>query len=276
VRSGRGWVRRHDLALYFVLAFLLSWLAWPLVALNPESSPLLPFGPLIAAAVVAALTGGLRALFGQLGRWRAAPGWYLAAVLVPVGGTALAAVITLAAGGSPAAGATLPDWTQVAAAFGSTVLLIGLFEEVGWRGYALPRLQQRVNGLSAAVLLGVIWAAWHLPELVSDPTGQRPVAQFVIMVVAQSVFLSRLYNGSAAGLPLVIISHATVDTAARFVLPVFTAGSPQLVWWSLAGVWVVVAVVVAVTGRWSRPPVRDLRGDDRAAACGAGDPQAPA
>jgi hypothetical protein len=41
----RGWVHRHDLPLFFVLAFLLSWLAWPLVILNPESSPLLPFGP---------------------------------------------------------------------------------------------------------------------------------------------------------------------------------------------------------------------------------------
>ena len=43
----RGWVHRHDLPLFFVLAFLLSWLAWPLVILNPESSPLLPFGPLM-------------------------------------------------------------------------------------------------------------------------------------------------------------------------------------------------------------------------------------
>ena len=85
----RGWVHRHDLTLFFVLAFLLSWLAWPLVILNPGSSPLLPFGPLIAAAVVAALSGRLRELFGQLGRWRAAPRWYLAAVLVPVGVTAL-------------------------------------------------------------------------------------------------------------------------------------------------------------------------------------------
>ena len=85
----RGWVHRHDLTLFFVLAFLLSWPAWPLVILNPGSSPLLPFGPLIAAAVVAAMSGGLRELFGRLGRWRAAPRWYLAAVLVPVGVTAL-------------------------------------------------------------------------------------------------------------------------------------------------------------------------------------------
>ena len=272
----RGWVHRHDLPLFFVLAFLLSWLAWPLVILNPESSPLLPFGPLIAAAVVAALSGRLRELFGQLGRWRSAPRWYLAAVLVPVAVTALAAVVTVAAGGSASAGPGLPGWAQVAATFLSTVVLVGLFEEVGWRGFALPRLQQRMSGRRAALLLGVIWAAWHLPELVSDPTGQRPVIQFLVLVVAQSVFLSWLYNGSAAGLPLVIISHATVDTAARFVLPPFAASSPQLVWWSLAGLWVVAAVIVAGRGRWSGPAVRDVRGDDRAAARRADDVQGSA
>ena len=272
----RGWVHRHDLTLFFVLAFLLSWLAWPLVILNPESSPLLPFGPLIAAAVVAAMSGRLRELFGQLGRWRAAPRWYLAAVLVPVGVTALAAVVTVAAGGSASAGPGLPGWAQVAATFLSTVLLVGLFEEVGWRGFALPRLQQRMSGLRAALLLGVIWAAWHLPELVSDPTGQRPVIQFVIFVVAQSVFLSWLYNGSAAGLPLVIISHATVDTVARFVLPPFAARSPQLIWWTLAALWVVTAVIVAVRGRWSGAAVRDVRGDDSAAARRADDVQGSA
>ena len=99
--------------------------------------------------------------------------------------------------------------------------------------------------------------------------------QFLILVVAQSVFLSWLYNGSAAGLPLVIISHATVDTAARFVLPPFAA-SPQLVWWSLAGLCVVTAVVVAVRGRWSGAAVRDVRGDDRATARRADDVQGSA
>jgi hypothetical protein len=75
---------------------------------------------------------------------------------------------------------------------------------------------------------------------------------------------------------LVLISHATVDTAARFVLPPFAASSPQLVWWSLAGLWVVTAVVVAVRGRWSGAAVRDVRGDDRATARRADDVQGSA
>jgi hypothetical protein len=90
------------------------------------------------------------------------------------------------------------------------------------------------------------------------------------------VFLSWLYNGSAAGLPLVIISHATVDTVARFVLPPFAASSPQLIWWTLAALWGATAVIVAVRGRWSSAAVRDVRGDDRAAARRADDVQGSA
>ena len=54
------WAQRHQLPLYFVLAFLFSWAAWPLVALNPDSSPLVTFGPLLAAITVGAAAGGLR------------------------------------------------------------------------------------------------------------------------------------------------------------------------------------------------------------------------
>src|SRR5512133_614834 len=62
----RNWAARHDLVLYFVLAYLLSWALWPLVILNPTSSPLVPFGPLIAAVIVALLAGGRRELWALL------------------------------------------------------------------------------------------------------------------------------------------------------------------------------------------------------------------
>ena len=75
----RRWAARHEVALYLVLAYLISWSIWPLVLINPDSSPLVPFGPGLAAVIVASVAGGRRELFGllrQLGRWRASPGWY--------------------------------------------------------------------------------------------------------------------------------------------------------------------------------------------------------
>ena len=82
-----NWAARHDLLLFFVLAYLLSWALWPLVILNPTSSPLVPFGPLIAAVVVSLLAGGRRELWTlvrQLTRWRVHLIWYVIALLGPL------------------------------------------------------------------------------------------------------------------------------------------------------------------------------------------------
>jgi membrane protease YdiL (CAAX protease family) len=254
-RSGLSdWAGRHGLGLYLLVAFLLSWLPWPLVALNPDSSPMVPFGPLIAALVTSALAGGWRSVAGllrQLGRWRRPLRWYAVALLVPVVVAGLAAALTPASGGAEQ-GTSGVGWSQVAATFVTTLVIVGIFEEVGWRGYALPLLQRRMTSLQAALVLGAIWATWHLPELISDPSRQRPPIQFVLVVVAQSVFLTWLYTSTAGGLPLVIVSHTVIDTVLRFVLPGFSQGSYQTVWWWLAGLWAAAALFLILT-RQLRP-----------------------
>ena len=95
----------------------------------------------------------------------------------------------------------------------------------------------------------MLWALWHLPLLISDPTGQRPVGQFADHVAASQVVLSWLYNSTRASLPLVIISRAAVDTVARFVLPQFTGTDYQLIWWCQAALWTRLALLVAATTR---------------------------
>ena len=134
------WPRRHELGLYLLLAFVISWAAWPLVALNPQSSPLVPFGPLIAAVTVSLISGGIRALRGlvaQLGRWRCPARWYAIALLGPAAVTVAAAGLSVALGARPE-GPALPDWSVIAGSFATTLVVVGLFEELGWLGYALP------------------------------------------------------------------------------------------------------------------------------------------
>src|SRR5215218_6458243 len=150
----RNWAARHDLVLYFVLAYLLSWALWPLVILNSTSSPLVPFGPLIAAVIVALLAGGLRelrALLGQLLRWRVRPIWYVVALLGPFVLPAVTAALTVATGAPAPSPEAYADWLGIAVALLSTIIIVGLFEEVGWRGFALPRLQRRFDALWAAL-----------------------------------------------------------------------------------------------------------------------------
>jgi len=253
-QSSGNWVARHDLVLYFVLAYVLSWAVWPLVLANPESSPLVPFGPLLAAVVVALLAGGwaeLRGLLGQLLRWRVHPIWYVMALLGPFVLAAVAAALTVAAGApAPNIGA-FTDWLGMGGVLVSTIVIVGLFEEVGWRGFALPRLQRRLDAVWAALVLGVIWAFWHLPELISD-RGQRPPLQFLVWILAQSVILAWLYNSTDGSLPMVIICHAAINTAGRFMLPEFPGDSYQVVWWFMAGLYVVTAVIVTLLGGTKR------------------------
>lgn len=245
-----GWFDRHQLRVYFGLAFFLSWLPWPLVLLNPDSSPLVPFGPLVAAVVTVLLVGGvrhLRPLLAQLGRWRVRPHWYLLALAGPLAIFGLAAALTIATG---AAADIVPrvDPIQLVVTLATTLVLVGLFEEVGWRGYALPQLQQRMGSLPAALVLGLIWALWHLPELISDSSGQRPAAPFAIMVLAQSVLLTWLYLRTAGSLPIVIVAHAAIDSIARNVLPWFVTDGYVLMWWFVAGLWTMAAVAIIILG----------------------------
>ena len=243
----RNWAARHDLVLYFVLAYLLSWALWPLVILNPTSSPLVPFGPLIAAVIVALLAGGrheLWALLRQLGRWRVHPLWCVIALLGPFVLAGLTAALAVAAGAPVRGTGDYTNWRAITFFFLSTVIIVGLFEEVGWRGFALPRLQLRLDAIWAALVLGVLWALWHLPELISDPTGQRPPVQFLLWALALSVIFSWLYNSTNGSLPIVIICHAAIDTAGRFMLPEFVGDGYQLVWWFMVALYVLVAVIV--------------------------------
>jgi uncharacterized protein len=244
-----NWAARHDLVLYFTLAYLLSWILWPLVILNPTSSPLVPFGPLIAAVIVSLLAGGpkeLWALLRQLTRWRVHPIWYLIALLGPLVMAGLAAVLAVATGSPMRRTGAYTDVAAIGYTFLSIIIIVGLFEEVGWRGFALPRLQRRLDAIWAALVLGVLWALWHLPELISDPTGQRPPLQFVVLALALSVILSWLYNSTNGSLLIVIICHAAIDTAGRYMLPEFSGQGYQVVWWIMVGLYVVIAIIVTL------------------------------
>lgn len=242
----RNWASRHEIVLYLVLAYVISWSIWPLVLLNPESSPLVPFGPGLAAVLVAFLAGGRRELSGllrQLGRWRVNPVWYGVALGVPLVVPALTLVAAMTAG------APVPQWEpsdvlQVAGSILVTIVIVGFFEELGWRGFLLPRLQRVRTALAAAMLVGLAWLPWHLPELISDP-GQRPLVPFVIYIFALSVLLAWLYNSTHGSLPIVILFHAALNSFTKFFLAELQGGTPYLLaWWVLAGLTALLALAV--------------------------------
>lgn len=244
--SLRTWTARHDVILFLVLAYLFSWAIWPLMLLNPTSTPLVPFGPLIAALIVTVLVAGWPGVLGlvkQLGHWRVHPLWYATAILGPFALTALAAAVVVATGAPSPDWSVYADWSGLATTLLATALIIGVFEELGWRGFALPRMQRRHSALWAALVLGAVWALWHLPELVSDP-GEREPVPYLIAVLAWSVIITWLYNSTRASLPVVILFHAAINTAAKFLMPELDAQYRTDAWWALAAGYALAAVAV--------------------------------
>ena len=168
----------EGLVRYFVGAYALSWVFWiPAVLADTGqltlSLPSFAFqalgglGPMLAAILVCALESGMagvRGLFGQLKRWRVRPRWYVM-TLVGVPALGLAAAGIHATLGGTLATETIPEILIVLPFQFVFVALIGggLDEEMGWRGFALPRLQARYDPTIANFVLGVLWTCWHLP-----------------------------------------------------------------------------------------------------------------
>ncbi|GAA1151192.1 CPBP family intramembrane glutamic endopeptidase [Nesterenkonia lutea] len=209
---------------FFAITFAVSWLIWwlgPLAA--PGSSATMPlviagsFGPAIAAVVVTAcLEGraGIKSLFGRYLPKRQGGirpfllGLVVFGVLLASGGVALLAGASLEVEGLRAGLIALPG----------SIILIALVgggnEELGWRGFALPRLQAVMPPVIANIMLGVIWAVWHAP-LWSMATSQSemsfPIS--VLMVVAISIVLGFIFNVAGGGLLAVVAAHTAVNAA---------------------------------------------------------------
>ena len=86
-------------------------------------------------------------------------------------------------------------------------LLISLVEEVGWRGYAFPRLQARWGSLAGGVMLGVIWYLWHIPMFLGLGVPMNLVLVMLLYFCGASLFLAWIYNGTQRSLLLAVLAH---------------------------------------------------------------------
>lgn len=163
------------------------------------------FGPLIAAIAAAWRSGGgasVRDLFAELTRWGAAPAWYVVAFLLP--GAVIALGLALADPFEPRPWFYPPRNGATVAAF----VLLPFVEEIGWRGFAQPRLVRRYGALRASVVLGALWTLWHAAMFVLQ--GLTPVQCAVSLpyFVAVSAICVWFYSRPGGGLPLAVLLHA--------------------------------------------------------------------
>jgi len=260
-------VKRHPLISFFVLTYAITWaIESPLVFLTDSITDaqglvlviLASNVPSVLAIVLTALVlgrGALRKLLGRLLIWRVNPLWYLVVILGPVALTGGVVGLNALMGG-PSLSLGMP--LLGAAIFLAFSIFPGsaLGEEIGWRGYALPRLQAGRSALSASLILGPIWALWHLPLWLTGAPGRTPTlyAAFVVSVIALSVILTWVYNSTGGSLLMVVLLHATFNLP--ITLAIDDLGSratvPVLLYFGLVVVAAIVVVIVAGPEHLSR------------------------
>jgi membrane protease YdiL (CAAX protease family) len=236
-------------ALYLVFTFGITWIAWwslaPLVEPGAGVFSNRTFaslyiagglGPTLGALISVALTPreGTFADYGaSLIRWRAAPAWYLAALLFP---PVLAFALELLTGWLGQRRPSFPalaDLSRLPLMF-PTMIVGGGLEELGWRGVLQPRLEKRLSRLSSAAIVGVCWAMWHVPLFFIHGVAQFDAnfPLFALDVVANALFLAWIYGGTRSIIACVLF-HAASNTCATMGLGAVDA-DPEAAWISAA------------------------------------------
>jgi membrane protease YdiL (CAAX protease family) len=247
-------VKQHPLIAFFVLTYALTWLAWPMWAsgLYPIA-PVFSFGPFLAALVVLAITrgkSGVGGLLRRMVRWRVGLRWYAAALLIPAGITLAAAVLNVLLGAQAPSSAELGGWTGLLPLFLAVLLIPGLggaWEEPGWRGFALPRLQTGRSALLAALILGVLIAGWHLPLMVVGDVHYSDI----LTIMGAVIIFNWVFNNANGSVLIIMIMHAMNNAiSGSFFFPMFSGADSVRQGWLLAALWCAVAIVVVL---WAGP-----------------------
>jgi hypothetical protein len=242
-------VDQHPLITFFTLAYVLSWWPWMLYAVDLSPQPIVGFGPFLAAVVVLAITRGktgLVTLLRQMVQWRVRLRWYAVAFLLPVTIQIAAAGLTVLAGAPAPSSVELSGWTGLFSTFLLLLLVPGIggaWEEPGWRGYALPRLQARRSALSASLVLWAGLVVWHLPLfLVGEIHWSDIVWLFGFVIIFNWIF-----NNTGGSVLIVMVMHAVNNTiSGDFFGPMFSGVDSQRQAWVYAGLWCAVAIVLIV------------------------------
>ncbi len=254
---------RREVATFFGLAVFFSWAVWlptiasqrGLIATQVPVTPWGSFGPALAAVALAARQGRARELLGGLLQFRARAADYGLALLGPAAVVAAAAAADLAWRGAPLRLAG-QEQAWLAPLYFLLILVLGgpLGEEIGWRGFALPRLLGPLGPLGASLALAAMWLAWHLPLFWLQGAAQEggSIAWFGALVLASAILFTGFWLRTGGNLWMAVLFHAGINAT--------TFGAPAVVP-ALEGEAIFTVVLTAlasllaglVAASWRRP-----------------------
>lgn len=275
-----GFVRSRPVSAFFLLACGMSWVAYVPYLLSESGFGVLTFrfpkvlgteqllgivpggylGPLGSAVLVTRIVhgrDGLRVWLRGLLRWRFGWRWYA----IALAGPPVLILAGLAVLPGAWQGAAWPSVSTIAVYLPfliMQVLITGVAEEPGWRGFAQPRLQERFSPLAASAALGAVWAIWHWPLFFTEWSrgGVDPLIMFVVMPlssIATSIVMSWLVNRTAGAVLIAMLWHAGGNSAVSIlmhdVFPAAAHGHNLRVATLIAYAVAALGVVVATRGR---------------------------
>jgi membrane protease YdiL (CAAX protease family) len=253
-------LHRHPVETFFVLTYVVAWALWlPLVVTQDRIPPALDLvlrvlgsaAPSALAIILVARLHGraeVRRLLRRLLMGRVNIGWYAAIVALTALPVVAVWVSTLFGAPAPVVAVTIPGVVSL--------LLFSIFpgsatgEELGWRGFALPRLQARRSALAASLIVGGVWGTYHLPLfLLGSPT--RPFALFLpfaLSCVIMSIFYTWMYNGTGGSLLIAVLLHAVSNLPLTIVYAPLQERVVPVFWLYDAILALAAAVLIARTG----------------------------
>ena len=240
----KGFLARYPTVLFFVLAFVLTWgyfwLIWAPLGLPASLIALGGFGPSIAAFLVLGITSGkagVLRLLRSMVQWRAGVQWYLLILLgIPILNLLAFLVVpgTFADFVAPSSRFVRVYLSEMV--FSLTIGVAPLWEEVGWRGFALPRMQRLHGPVVGTIILGLLWGVWHLPFFFGPLMQTGPDATFIrasialvefsIGLTGVSVVMTWVLNNCRGSTLLAILFHAAFDSSGLALMTLFPSTSP--------------------------------------------------
>jgi len=262
-------IRRSPVVTYFALTFVISWTGALAVAapylihhqLLPKIAGILMFpvmilGPSLAGIVLTRIVDGkrgLRVLLSQMFRARVPSRWYMALLLPPA--LVLTVLLFLERFVSPV---YAPNRYFMGILFG---IPAGFLEEIGWMGYAFPKMRSESNGLAPSILLGLLWALWHLPVInylgTATPHGAYWLPFFLafsLAMTAMRVLIAWIYTNTKSVLLAQLMHVSSTGSLVLFSAARVTAAQ-EAMWYALYGtvLWIAVGIVVKTFGRCLGP-----------------------
>jgi membrane protease YdiL (CAAX protease family) len=260
---------KKPITTFFILTFCFSWLFWiPMIFIGKEVFLLRVLGTYGPTTIALFITGirekkkGVVELLESFRRWKVGIFWYLFSLFSTAVLTILSISIYLSLERNNLVFNELSKIYLVVPVFLFVLIFSVLGEEIGWRGFALPKLQEKIGPLRASLLIGVVWGFWHLPLFFIEGNFHQdiPLWLFILQDVALSIVMCWMYNHTKGSLLIIHLFHAASNTTLGVlpILPMDTGGD-LLPLYILCGFLVILALFIVLTGNLGKPTKKPLK-----------------